>query len=40
MLADVIELVADDCAMAMHGIGDLAKMRNDLVGRVAEVAAG
>ena len=39
VLADMIELMADHRAMRMDGIGDFAEMRNDLVGRVAEIAA-
>ncbi len=40
MLADMVELVEDHRAMGVDGIGDLAEMRDDLVGRMAEIAAG
>src|SRR5215211_7755896 len=39
MLANVIELVTDDRAVAMHRVGDLAEMRNDFIGGMLEVAA-
>jgi hypothetical protein len=39
MLADVIELVTDDRAVAMHRVGDLAEMRNDIIAGMFEVAA-
>src|SRR5690349_10839124 len=39
MLADMIELVADDGAMGMNGIRDFAEMRDDLVARMTEIAA-
>ena len=40
MLADMIELMEDHRAMRMDGVGDLAEMRDDLIGRMAEIAAG
>ena len=40
VLAHVIELMADDRAVAMHSVGDLAEMRNDLVGGMAEISTG
>ncbi len=39
MLADVVELMADDRPVPVHRIGDFAEMRNDLVGRMFEIAA-
>ena len=40
VLADVIKLMADHSAVAMHSVGNLAEMRNDLVGGMAEIATG
>src|SRR5438477_7982309 len=39
VLADMIELVADDRAMGVDRVGHPAEMGNDLVGRMAEIAA-
>ena len=39
VLADMVELVQDHRAMRLHRLGDLAEMRDDLVGRMAEIAA-
>ena len=38
MLADMIKLMADHCAMSMDGVRDFTKMWNDLIRTVAEIA--
>ena len=39
MLADVIKLLQDRRSVFMHGVGNLAEMRNDLVVAMAEITA-
>ena len=40
MGADMIKLLEDHRALFVHRVGDASKMGDDLIGRVAEVAAG